>query len=405
MNVTLRERVLEALKKPAPYGLDVDVSDYIVESPRVEADYSRVAEVESSVESRVGIKPTKSHYVQLDQTAVYGFMRAAMERYGVKIMPLRVAIERTDLARELAWKLINPSTDKYTALAYLYGGELGYFIYVPRGVKVPVPLYTCLVLKSEKRAQLVHNVIYVDDDAEAHVVSGCSVSHGMKGGLHIGISEYYVGRNAKLTFSMIHSWAEDLHVRPRTAVRVASGGEYVSYYMIYSPIASVQTNPKIELGENAKLYSVSIIAGRKRGHYDVGTVASLDGYQSRAELVSRVVAFDESQIYARGDIIGNAPEAMGHIECLGLMASPRGTISSIPVVTSRDPTSKLSHEAAIGVIAQEEIEYLMSKGFTEDEARAIIIRGFMTVDAPGLPLSVKKEIERLTAIIASGGAL
>ncbi|MEM1873219.1 MAG: SufD family Fe-S cluster assembly protein, partial [Acidilobaceae archaeon] len=320
-------------------------------------------------------------------------------------MPLRAALEKTDLARELAWRLVKPDADKYTALAYLQGGELGYFIYVPKGVRVPTPLYTCLVLKTERRAQLVHNVIYVDDGAEAHVVSGCAVPHGLKGGLHVGISEYYVGRGARLTFSMIHSWAEGLHVRPRTAVRVEEGGEYVSYYMIYSPVASIQTNPVVELGEGAKLYSVSVVAGRSTAHLDVGTVALLNGRQSRAELVSRVVAFDESTIYARGDIHGNAPETAGHIECLGLMASPKGTISSIPVVTSRDPTSKLSHEAAIGVIAQEEIEYLMSKGFSEDEARAIIIRGFMSVDAPGLPLSVKKEIERLTALIASGGAL
>ncbi|MEM1928171.1 MAG: SufD family Fe-S cluster assembly protein [Acidilobaceae archaeon] len=404
--MSLRERALAALKKPAAYGLDVDVSEYIVDQPRVESSPEALPRgIDASIESRVGVRPSKSHYVQLDQVALYGFMRAAVERYGVKVMPLRVALEKTDLARELAWRLVKPDADKYTALAYLQGGELGYFIYVPKGVRVPTPLYTCLVLKTERRAQLVHNVIYVDDGAEAHVVSGCAVPHGLKGGLHVGISEYYVGRGARLTFSMIHSWAEGLHVRPRTAVRVEEGGEYVSYYMIYSPVASIQTNPVVELGEGAKLYSVSVVAGRSTAHLDVGTVALLNGRQSRAELVSRVVAFDESTIYARGDIHGNAPETAGHIECLGLMASPKGTISSIPVVTSRDPTSKLSHEAAIGVIAQEEIEYLMSKGFSEDEARAIIIRGFMSVDAPGLPLSVKKEIERLTALIASGGAL
>lgn len=403
--MSMREKALEALKKPSPYGVDIDVSQFIVDTPRVEKDLDIVTEIDESIESKISIKPSKSHYVQLDQVAIYRFMRTAMERYGVRIMPLKIALEKTDLARDLAWKLVNPYSDKYTALAYLYGGELGYFIYVPRGVKLSVPIYTCLVLRSERKAQLVHNVIYVDEGAEAHVVSGCSVPHGIRGGLHVGISEYYVGRNAKLTFSMIHSWSEGLHVRPRTAVRVESGGEYVSYYMVYSPVASIQTNPVVSLGENAKLYSVSIVAGKKDGNYDIGTIASLDGAGSRAELVSRVVAFDESQIYARGDILGNAPETIGHIECLGLMASPKGSISSIPVVTSRDPSSKLSHEAAIGVIAEEEIEYLMSKGFSEDEARAVIIRGFMTVDAPGLPSSVKKEIERLTYLIARGGGL
>ncbi|MEM4656446.1 MAG: SufD family Fe-S cluster assembly protein [Acidilobaceae archaeon] len=258
-------------------------------------------------------------------------------------------------------------------------------------------------MRAERRAMLAHNVVYVDDGAEAHVVTGCTIPHGVKGGLHVGISEFYVGRDARLTFSMIHSWAEGLHVRPRTAAKVAEGGEYVSYYMIYSPVSSIQLFPRTILDMGAKPYAASVIAGRAQGNYDIGTKAQLEGTGSSAELVSRVVAFEDSKIYARGYIEGLAPESRGHIECLGLLASPNAEISSIPIVTSRNPQSILSHEAAIGIIAREELEYLESKGFTEDEAKSIIIRGFMNIEAPGLPDMVKAQVKRLIDHIARAG--
>ncbi len=403
--MSLKERARKALSKPSPYGVDVDVSSYTIEEPQVYGEVQVDKSVEEAAESKVGIKPSVSQYVQVGQTAFYKLMEKSLEKYGVKVMPLNVALEKSEFARGLVWRLVSPDIDKYTALTYLYGGELGYFVYVPPEVKVPTPIYTCLVLRAERKAMLAHNIVYVDDGAEAHVVTGCTIPHGVKGGLHVGISEFYVGKNARLTFSMIHSWAEGMHIRPRTAVKVGEGGEYVSYYMIYSPVSSIQLFPRTTLEREAKLYAASVIAGKARGNYDIGAKAQLEGAKSSAEIVSRVVAFEDSEIYARGDIEGLASESRGHIECLGLLASPKAIISSIPTVTSRNPQSILSHEAAIGVIAREEIEYLESKGFTEEEAKSIIIRGFMSIEAPGLPEIVKTQARRLIDYIARSGAL
>lgn len=198
--MSLRDRVKKALSKPSPYGVDIDISSYIIEEPQV---FER--SVEESVESKIGMRPSISQYLQLGQTALYKLIEKSLEKYGVKVVPLRVAIEKFDLARDLAWRLVDPDTDKYTAITYLYGGELGYFVYVSPEVKVPTPIYTCLVLRAERRVMLAHNVVYVDYGAEAHVVTGCTIPHGVKGGLHVGISEFYVGRDARLTFFMIHS--------------------------------------------------------------------------------------------------------------------------------------------------------------------------------------------------------
>jgi len=392
----------DMLKKPSPYGPDVDLSMYEVGEPRVEGGLDDVVSRGiGEVTARIGVSEApKLSYVQVNESAFYRLMEDALRKYGVRVVPLKLALERFNYVKDLSWRLVAPDTDKYTAFAYLYGGEVGYFIYVPPKTKVPIPIYTCLAITSDRKAQIAHNIVYVDEGSEAHVVTGCAVPHGVREGLHVGISEFYVARDARLTFSMIHAWSEGLHVRPRTAVSVGEGGEYVSYYIIYSPVASLQTYPSVRLGSGGRAYMASVIAGSGGGVYDVGSRALLDGINSSAELASRVVATDRSEVYARAEVTANEVDTKGHIECLGLLLSDTAKISSIPVITSNKPKAMLSHEAAIGVIAQEELEYLMSKGFKEGEAKAILVRGFMSIEVPGIPPVVRAEVSRVIDMVS-----
>lgn len=397
----MNPKIREALKKPAPYGPDINLEDYGLEEPRVEEGLTSVSTGVNGAARRLGLQEiSRISYLQVNETAFFRFMESALRKYGVEVMPLKLAMEKNELAKRLAWRLVKPHTDKYTAAAFLHGGELGYSIYVPPKTSVPLPIYTCLAITSEKRVQFAHNVVYVGEGSEAHIVTGCAIPHGVSRGVHIGISEFYIARNAKLTFSMIHAWFKGLHVRPRTAVKVEEGGEYVSYYVIYSPVASLQTFPTAHLAQGGKTYMASIVAASGEGEYDVGARSVLGGRGSSAEIVSRIIARDSARVYARAEISSNNPDTKGHIECLGLLLSEDAAISSIPVISSSKPRAMLSHEAAIGLIAQEEIEYLMSKGFKEDEARAIIIRGFMDVRAPGIPQSVRAEIGRILDMVS-----
>jgi Fe-S cluster assembly scaffold protein SufB len=395
----LSSKLLEVIKKPAPIGPDIDLSKYELGEPKIYPSLDVVDEL-NNITSKLGIEDTsKFSYIQINENAMYEALRNVLGNYGVKVIPLKKALEELTYAKDLVWRLVSPETDKYTAATYLYGGELGYFIYVPPHTRVPIPIYSCLAITSNKKVQFAHNIVYVDEGSEAQVITGCLVPHGVKEGLHIGISEFYVGRGARLTFAMIHSWAEGVHVRPRTTVDVAPGGEYVSYYVIYSPVASLQTFPLTILGSNSKTSTTSVIAGSDRGVYDVGSKVLLSGDNSSAEVISKVVATDSSEIYARSDIIAESV-SKGHVECLGLLLSPNSKISSIPSITSKKPGAILSHEAAIGVIAEEELEYLMSKGFKEDEAKSVLVRGFIDIDLRGLPPTIRYEIEKILDTIA-----
>lgn len=392
-----RDLVKQALNKPAIYGPDIDLSKYRVE----EVDISELGEPESPLvdaSKKVGLDLGRAAYVQSNERAMYTALARALSKYGVVLMPTREALERFPRARELAWRLLDPTSDKYVAFANLHGGEAGYFIYVPPGVKVPTPIYTCLAITTNSVIQTVHNIVYVDEGAEVNLVTGCAIPHGVKDGVHIGLSEYHVGKGARLTFTMIHAWAEGLHVRPRTVVRVDESGEYISYYITYSPVASIQTYPTIYLKRGAKAYLASIIASSKNGIYDIGSKSVLEEPGSSSENISRVVARDESSVYARAEVEALESDTRGHIECLGLLLSPSAHISSIPIVTSRKHGAILSHEAAIGLIAEKEIEYLKSRGFTEEEARAVLIRGFMNIEAP-IPSVIKKQVEYILDIV------
>jgi Fe-S cluster assembly scaffold protein SufB len=126
---------------------------------------------------------------------------------------------------------------------------------------------------------------------------------------------------------------------------------------------------------------------------DVGSRVLLDAPGSRAEIISRAISTG-GDIVARGDIQGNAPEVKGHLECRGLLLADQGTIHAIPELTGRLAGIDLSHEAAVGKIAEEEVEYLMSRGLSRDEATAMIVRGFLKVEIEGLPPMLEAELNK-----------
>lgn len=392
------EGVKAALSKPAPFGVDIDLSKFRVERATI-ASGEPESFVAESAKQRVGVEIEKASYVQVGETVFARVMAAKFAELGVVVKPLRKALEEDELPRKLAWSLVDPATDKYTAYAYSYGGELGYYVYVPPRVKVPWPIYTCLSLFTGDEVQFAHNIVYVDEGGEAVVTTGCLIPHGIKGGVHIGISEFFVARNARLTFAMIHAWGEGVYVRPRTAVKVEQGGEYLSYYVVYSPVASLQTYPAVYLAEGARAKLVSVIAGMSGGEYDIGGRAILEGPGASAELISRVLARSGARVYSRAEVRARAPRTKGHIECLGVLMDSNSTIEAIPVLSSTVQEVELSHEAAIGMLAGEKVEYLMSKGFTEEEARAILLRGFLSAEEGALPEVIRPEIGRIADYI------
>jgi Fe-S cluster assembly scaffold protein SufB len=192
---------------------------------------------------------------------------------------------------------------------------------------------------------------------------------------------------------MIHNWAEDVVVRPRSVAQVEAGGLFLNNYICMKPVKTLQMYPTTHLvGEDAVARYYSIIVGSPRSEYDVGGRVYLKQRGAKAEIVARTIS-NGGKITSRGHLIGEVPEIRAHLECKGLILNG-GMIYAVPELEGHVDGVEMSHEAAVGKIAQEEIFYLMSRGLDEEQATSTIVRGFLNVDIPGLPPQLRAEIDK-----------
>ncbi len=392
----LRQKALRAKDKKAAIGPDIDLNEFddapIPHKYLSEDELCTLTEEEQQRLIMSGLDLTQKErggtYFQKDTTVIH----CGSKVEGVEVLPIKRALEEHPWIWDYYWKLVDVETDKYTAAAEL-GLHDGYVIRALPGSKSIYPIQACLYLDRNGLQQNVHNIIIAEENSELHIITGCATSPHMKKGVHVGISEFYVKKNAKLSFTMIHNWAEDMLVRPRSVAIVEEGGLFLSNYICMKPVKSLQMYPTTYLeGENAVSRFNSIVVGSPGSEYDIGGRIILKKPDCRAEIISRTIS-NGAKIIARGHLVGMVPDVKAHLECRGLLING-GIIHAIPELEGHVDGVELSHEAAVGKIAQEEIAYLMSRGLNEDEAVATIVRGFLSVEIPGLPPQLKAEIDR-----------
>lgn len=390
----LDKKALEAKEKKADLGQDIDLSAYESDSDphNYVEDIGTLSEADKKRMILAGVDTTETDrsgtYVQKDTTAIH----ARSKQEGLEVMPIKKALEQHDWVKEYYWKLVGVDTDKYTAKAQLDLHD-GYVIRALPGSKVIYPVQACLYLEKDGLSQNVHNIIIAEEGSELHIITGCATAAHLRRGVHVGISEFFVKKDAKLSFTMIHHWAEEMMVRPRSVGRVEEGGLFLNNYICMKPVKSLQMYPTTHLvGKGAVARFYSLLVGSPGAEMDVGGRIVLKEPDTRAEIVARTIS-NGGKIIARGDLVGEVPGIKAHLECRGLILNG-GSIHAIPELNGKVDGVEMSHEAAVGKIAQEEILYLMSRGLDEDEATATIVRGFLSVDIPGLPAQLKAEINR-----------
>ncbi|MCX5835487.1 MAG: SufD family Fe-S cluster assembly protein [Deltaproteobacteria bacterium] len=390
----LNEKADRAKEKKAILGPDIDLgtfTDEPVAHPYME-DLSKLEEEDKQKILEAGVDASgigrSGTYLQMD-TAV---LHAHSKQEGLEVIPIKQALKECAWIKDYYWKLVSVDADKYTARAQLNLHD-GYVIRALPGSKVIYPVQACLYIDKENLIQYVHNLIIAEEDSELHIITGCATAPHLKRGLHVGISEFFVKKNAKLSFTMIHNWAEDMMVRPRSVGIVEEGGLFLNNYICMKPVKSLQMYPTTHLvGKGAVSRFYSLLVGSPGSELDVGGRIFLKEENTRAEIIARAIS-NGGRIISRGDLIGEKPGVKAHLECRGLLLKG-GVIHAIPELQGKVEGVEMSHEAAVGKIAQEEILYLMARGLTEDEATATIVRGFLSVDIPGLPPQLKAEIDR-----------
>jgi len=391
-----REKASASAAKPASFGEDIDLSTYIssAEGQAYQADPSELPARDKEQMLAAGVmlddmRQRSGTFIQIDNTPVHSSIR----QEGIEVLPVSQALEKYDWMEDYWWRAVAVDTDKYTASVELNQND-GYFIRALPGYKTTYPVQACLYLAKARLAQNVHNIIIAEEGSELHIITGCTTASRDEPGLHMGVSEFYIKRGARVTFTMIHSWNPEVAVRPRTAAIVEENGLFLSNYVLMKPVRSLQMYPATRcVGENATVRYNSLLIAATGSSLDVGSRALLNAKGARTEIVSRAITTG-GNIIARGYIEGNAPEVKGHLECRGLILQGKGLIHAIPELKGNITGIDLSHEAAVGKIAEEEVEYLMARGLNRTEATAAIVRGFLRVDIEGLPQLLSAELQR-----------
>ncbi len=394
MHDVINKIARRALGKKAPLGPDIDLSTFSVApvDHKYMEDLTKMPKADQQRILQAGVDVTERErsgtYIQKDTSVLCAHSR----QEGLEVMPIKKAMKECAWVKDYYLKLLPVDADKYTAWTHLNLQD-GYVIRALPGSKVIVPVQACLYLEKENLGQYVHNLIIAEEGSELHVITGCAAAPHLKRGLHVGISEFFIKRNAKLSFTMIHHWAEEIMVRPRSMGVVEEGGLFLNNYICMQPVKSLQMYPVTHLlGEGAVARFYNLLVGSPGSELDVGGRIFLKEKGTRAEIVSRAIS-NGGKIVSRGDLIGEVPQIKAHLECRGLLLKG-GSIHAIPELQGMAEGVEMSHEAAVGKIAQEEILYLMSRGLTETEATATIVRGFLDIDIPGLPEQLRGEIKR-----------
>ncbi len=376
-------------------NLDIDLNNYKVdaEDHAYIENLSQIKSTDANQLLDVGVDTDENDragtFIQKDRSVIH----CKTMQDGVEVMSISQAQKKHGWLSDYIWKNISPDTDKFTSLAKKKPQE-GYFIRSLPGVKTEHPIQSCLYIAKEGSSQNVHNIVIAEEGSELHIITGCATAPHLISGLHVGVSEFYVKKGAKLIFTMIHDWGEKINVRPRTVTRVEEGGLIVSNYISLRPVGSLQMYPTTYLnGKSAVARFNSVLVANKGDFLDVGSRIVLNAPDTRAEIISRSIASGGS-IIARGDLVGKVSGIKAHLECKGLILKD-GLISAIPELRAYVPGVEMSHEAAVGKIDQQEIEYLMARGIDEDEAISTIVRGFLNVDIEGLPPGFKNKLDKI----------
>ena len=395
MSEVRRTRAEQARDKKAAFGTDVDLLKYQLLSD----DKTEPLDLEElTYEDRAKIIQSGVDLDEQDRAGTFlqtdhRILHCAVKQPGLEILPTAQALEEYPWLQGLYWQAVQVDADKYTAQAELHF-QNGYFIRALKGQRVTTPIQACLYMKHENSAQNVHNIIIAEEGSELNIITGCATAPSLQSGIHIGISEFYVKKGAKLSFTMIHDWAEEVMVRPRSGIVVEEDGLFLSNYVSLRPVRSLQMYPTTRLiGSGAVTRFHSILLAHPGCELDTGARVVLEAANTRAEIVSRTITTG-GVIKARGHLIGLKPNVKAHLECHGLILADEGIIHAIPELEGHRSGVEMSHEAAGGKIAEEEIEYLMARGLSEEEATATIVRGFLNAQIEGLPPELQAKVDK-----------
>ncbi|NLJ83743.1 MAG: Fe-S cluster assembly protein SufB [Halanaerobiaceae bacterium] len=413
----IRLRSLEIYKsKPMPqWGpdlSDLDVNEiitYIDPDFKKQNSWDEVPEEIKEIFTALGIPKAEQESLagvgaQFDSEIVYQNMRNELAKQGVIYMDMETALqEYEDIIREHFMKLVPPEDHKFAALhgAVWSGGS---FVYVPEGVQVDIPLQSYFRLNAPGAGQFEHTLIIVEKGASLQFIEGCSAPKYSVNNLHAGCVELYVREGARLRYSTIENWSKNMYNLNTKRVLVEKDGliEWISGS--FGSRVSMLYPMSILKGEGARAEFTGISFASKNQTLDTGAKILHAAPGTTSTINSRSIAKDGGKVFYRGlvKVLPEAVNSKASVSCESLMLDSQSRSDTVPVIDIRNDQVDFGHEAKVGRISEEAIYYLMSRGISEEEARALIVRGFVEPIAKEFPLEYAVELNNLLKIELEG---
>ncbi len=415
------ERRLKGLrlfdKKPMPtWGADLSDIDfdnikYFVRSTEKQATTwdELPADIKNTYD-RLGIPEAERQRLiagvaaQYESEVVYHKIRDDLEAQGVIFLDTDTGLrEHEDLFKEYFGTIIPAGDNKFASLntAVWSGGS---FIYVPKGVHVEIPLQAYFRINTENMGQFERTLIIVDEGAYVHYVEGCTAPIYSSDSLHSAVVEIIVKKNARCRYTTIQNWSNNVY---NLVTKRAFAHEGATMEWIDGNIGSKITMkyPAVWLmGEHAKGETLSIAFAGEGQHQDAGAKMVHAAPHTSSTIISKSVARGGGRTSYRGlvQVQPGSHHSASTVKCDALLIDTVSRSDTYPYVDVREDDVAMGHEATVSKVSEDQLFYLMSRGLTEDEAMAMIVRGFIEPIARELPMEYALELNRLIEMQMEG---
>ena len=396
---------------PSIEGLDMNnIVTYVRPNTHMTAKWSDVPEDIKDTFEKLGIPQAERKSLagvgaQYDSELVYHNVKAEVAAQGVVYTDMESALTGpyADMVRKHFMKLVTPHDHKFAALhgAVWSGGS---FVYVPPGVSVEIPLQSYFRLNAPGAGQVEHTLIIVDEGAYLHFIEGCSAPKYNVANLHAGCVELYVGKNATLRYSTIENWSKNMYNLNTKRARVEEGGKIEWISGSFGSHVSYLYPMSILNGEGARAEFTGVTFAGKGQNLDTGAKVVHNAPNTSSYMNTKSISKDGGISTFRSSVVVN-PKAKGSksaVSCQSLMLDDISRSDTIPAMDIRTQDADIGHEARIGRISDQAVFYLMSRGISEEEARALIVSGFADTVSKELPLEYAVEMNNLIRLEMKG---
>lgn len=396
---------------PSIEGLDMEhIATYVRPNTKMQGDWKDVPRDIKDTFERLGIPQAERKSLagvgaQYDSELVYHNVKDEVAAQGVIYTDMESALkgEYADMVHEYFMKLVTPRDHKFAALhgAVWSGGS---FVYVPKGVDVSIPLQSYFRLNAKGAGQFEHTLIIVDEGASLHFIEGCSAPKYNVANLHAGCVELFVKKDAKLRYSTIENWSKNMYNLNTKRALVEEGGTIEWVSGSFGSHVSYLYPMSILKGRGSKMEFTGVTFAGEGQNLDTGAKVIHAAPDTSSYMNTRSISKSGGISTFRSSVVvqKNASNAKSAVSCQSLMLDSESRSDTIPAMDIRTKDAAVGHEAKIGSISDDAVFYLMSRGMSEEDARALIVSGFADNVSKELPLEYAVEMNNLIRLEMKG---